>query len=387
MLASRLIDLHESSTIAVLDRVGVLEKGGEKIVKLSVGEPSFNTPEFIKAAAIDALMNNETRYSNSRGIIELRRALCEYYNKKYAISLDPAKNILITPGGKQAIFYNVLALVQEGDEVLIPAPAWGSFAEIVKMAGGIPIEVACRKEDNFAVSTALIQKFITPKTKLLIINSPNNPTGKIIPAETFKALYKLCVDNEVLMLSDEIYDCIVFKEFDHFSLLSIADSLQHGAVVNGFSKLYAMTGWRLGYIIADEMVIDAMLKIQQNSATCPVTFVQKGGLAALLKDTDNFPQQSLRIYQENRDYLVDAFSSMKNFSLIAPDGGFYALIDVAKVSKDATEFSMLLLNTYKIAVVPGAAFGESCMGFIRVSFATNRQDLVYFVKVLKENFE
>ena len=377
----------ESSTLAILDKVSTLEKQGISVIKLSSGESQFDTPSSITNACLEALQNKKTRYSNSRGILELRQAICNIYNKKYSLDLNPNLNILITPGGKQAIFYYMLSLIEQGDEVLIPSPHWGSFGGIVRLVGGTPISIATSRTNGFKFSVELLTQYITSKTKMLILNSPNNPTGSVISASDLQKIFDFCQSKKIAILSDEMYSNIVYQGHVSSSMLPIDKKLQTTAVINGFSKSHAMTGWRVGYIIAQEKMITGMLKVQQNTATCPVTFIQHACLAALSSDTEKFISQSVNYYQKNRDYLVKSINALKHFSVIAPEGGFYALVNISKFQKDSLAFSSLLLSNYNIAVVPGIAFGKACEGLVRVSLTASKNDLETFVKVLKENLD
>jgi len=381
-LSARMSNFELSATIKIADHVAELERMGEKILNLSTGAPHFPTPPSIVTATMQALRENKTGYSDSRGIYQLRKRLCDYYNEQFGTNLKPEENILITPGGKQAILYCMLSLLEPGDEVLIPSPAWVSFAEIVKIAGGIPVTVDCNSENDFEFSLEQIQKVVTKKTKALIINSPCNPTGKIIKSNLLNDIHQFCKKNNIFVFSDEIYDKIVFSGYEHSSLLQVDQTLQNSVILNGFSKTYAMTGWRLGYIIGPSELIDGMVKLQQNSVTCPTTFIQFGVLNGF-DECKSFPQHALNSYQENRDFLLKEFESLKNFRLIKPEGAFYGFIDVSKLSTDSVDFCFQLLNTCKVAAVPGVAFGNSGEGFIRISFATSKDALAEFVRRIR----
>lgn len=385
-LSTRVKNIAWSSTLKVADHVAELERGGAKILNLSTGAPHIPTPEAIKQHTIQAIIENKTGYSHSSGIYELRKALCEHLNAKFSTSLEPERNILITPGGKQAILYFMLSVIEPGDEVLIPEPAWVSFVEIVRLAGGVAVPVPTSPDDGFTLSLAALESAITPKTKALIINNPCNPTGKLIDADTLYAIKQICATKKIFLFADEIYDQIVFKGYEHTSMLSINPDLDYMAVMNGFSKTYAMTGWRLAYIVAAPPLIDAMLKLQQNSITCPTTFVQWGVVKAF-DQIHSFPHYALSLYQHNRDYLIKEFASLKNFRLIEPEGAFYGFIDVSRINPDSTAFCLDLLNRCNVAATPGGAFGKSGEGFIRISFAVDYEKLVEFVTRLKQEFE
>lgn len=384
-LSKRVCELNFSATIKLADKVRELESKGEKIIQLGAGQPHIPTPSDFKMATIKALYENQVYYSHSQGIPELRELITQRYNNAYETALNFEKNVLITPGAKQAILYFAMALIDPHDEIIIPTPSWVSYGDIVKLAGGQPVIVECDRSKKFELSVDLIEKAITPKTKAIILNSPNNPTGTIIKKSTLKAIYKLCLKYDIYLLCDEIYESIVFDKQENTSIMSLSLDLKNCVLINGFSKIYSMTGWRLGYVLAQEEIINAMLKLQQNSISCPTTFAQFGAIEAL-KNGDWFTSKLVQIYQENRDFLVNGLKELKVFDFICPDGAFYMFIDVSKINKNSTEFCLDLLERCKIAVVPGVAFGRNGEGFIRISFATSKENIAIFLQRLKENY-
>ena len=381
-LAKRTGRIKLSATIKIADRVRELERKGEKIIRLETGEPHFPTPDTIKSATIKALEEGKTHYSHSRGIHKLRKLLCEQYNKKFKTNLDAEKNILITPGGKQAILYFILSVAEKGDEVLIPSPSWVSYPEIVRIADGTPTFVDCEDNKEFEISFEKIKQSITKKTQALILNNPNNPTGKIIRKETLEKINNLCVENGIFLLCDEIYDQIVFDNNEHVSLLSLNPELENCGVINGFSKTYSMTGWRLGYVISKPDLINAMLKFQQNSVTCPTTFIQFGAIEALNSGSE-FVKKALSVYQENKDLLLKEFEKIENFRLVEPEGGLYAFIDISRISNDSAQFCLDLIDECRVSATPGVAFGDNGEGYIRICLATQRDNIVEFVKRIR----
>ena len=385
-LAKRISKLQYSVTIEIADKVRELEQEGEKIIKLQTGEPHFPTPDRIKSAAINAINENKTHYSHSRGIYELRKLLCEQYNKNFETNWNAKRNILITPGGKQAILYMILSVVDGGDEVLIPTPSWVSYFEIVNIGGGIPVPVECEEDRGFELSFKKIKQAVNKKTKAIILNSPNNPTGKIIPREVLERINKFCVVNDIFLICDEIYDKIIYNSYKHYSIVSINPELRNCALINGFSKTYSMAGWRLGYVISTPNLIKAMLMLQQHSITCPTTFTQFGAIEAL-ESGDDFVKKALKTYRENKDILLKEFKKLKNFRFIEPEGGLYAFIDISKINSNSSEFCLELLDKGKVAATPGVAFGENGEGYIRICLATEKVNIVDFVKRLKEIYD
>ena len=384
-LSERIKKTELSVTVKIADKVRELERKGEKIIKLQTGEPHFPTPNEIKLATIKALKENKTHYSHSRGIFELRNTLCQLYNQKFEIEINPYKNILITPGAKQAILYFMLSILNERDEVIIPTPSWMTYAESVKIAGGTPVFLECDKENGFELFSENIKDVISNKTKAVLLNNPNNPTGKIISKETLQDINHLCIENDILLVCDEIYDRIIFHGFDYRSILSINPKLENVVYINGFSKTYSMAGWRLGYVIADEYLINSMLKVQQTSVTNPTTFIQYGAVEAL-KSGEVFVQEALIEYQGNKDILLEGFKNIKNFDLLEPEGAIYAFIDISKITNNSEKFSLELLEKCKVSTVPGIAFGKGGEDYIRICFATEKEKLIEFMNRLKETY-
>ena len=383
--AGRVKELNFSSTIEISDKIKEMESKGDKIIQLSGGQSYVATPDNIKSVAVNALNANQIYYSHSRGLPLLRKEVLKKYSIECGTILDSDKNILITPGLKQAIFYFILSFIDPGDEVLIPIPSWMSYAEIVKIAGGTPVFVECEKEKDFDIDITKIAVSITSKTKAIILNSPNNPTGQIFSKDKLIELNKLCIEKNIFLLCDEIYDQIIFDGYQNCSIAKINPDFQNIVLFNGFSKAYSMTGWRLGYVIAQEFVIDAMLKLQQNSVTCPTTFAQYGAIEAL-RSCDFFIKDMLNLYKENRDFIVSELNNLPKFSCILPKGGFYVFVDVSKISKDSKQFCLDLLEKCNVATVPGVVFGDNAQGFIRINFAVEKQNLVEFVNRLKNRF-
>jgi len=382
-LAERVGQIKFSSIIKIADRVREMEAAGKKIIRLETGEPHFATPSVAKNAVLKALKDNLTHYSHSRGVYELRKMLCDRHNYEFKTNLDANKNILITPGGKQAIFYAMLSVVGGGDEVIISTPGWVSYEEMVRLAGGVPVFAVADRNQDFENSFNIIKEKITSRTKAIILNSPNNPTGKIIKEETLRKINNLCLEKNILLISDEIYNQIIFEGHIHRSVLSINPELKNCILINGFSKTYAMTGWRLGYALAEAYIIEAMLKLQQNSVTCPTTFIQYGAMA-ILQGGDNFVKKSLKVYRDNRDTLMRELKKTDKFRMIEPEGGLYAFIDVSKINKDSHAFCLDLLEKGGISAIPGEAFGRGGEGCVRICLATEKKNIMEFIKRLKK---
>ncbi len=383
-LASRMDKIEPSATIEIAESARKLEQKGEKVIKLQTGEPHFHTCDEIKSATSSAMYKGETFYSSSRGVFKLRKKICDEYNQKYNTLLNPKNNILITPGAKQGILYVLLACVEKGDEVIIPSPCWQSYSEIVKISGGSPIYSECEPE-SFDINIESIKLSINERTRAIIINSPNNPTGKIVRKEILQKLLDLCHERNLILISDEIYGKLIFEGYKHISIAEINPTLKNCVIVNGFSKSYAMSGWRLGYVIGDEELMATLVKLQQHSVTCPTTFIQHGVVEAI-ETCENNIKGMMSVYQKNKDFFLDEIRNLENFDAFEPEGGFYVIINISKVSDDSRTFCLDLLLKHKIATTPGIAFGECLNKFIRVSIAKEREDLLSFVNVLKNYY-
>lgn len=380
--ARKFDDIRRSPIIDIADSVRELEKRGVPIIKLETGEPHGTSPRAAIEAVRSALTRDTTHYSHSRGLPELRSCVCEYYNGLYDSALTPDRHVLITPGAKQALLYALMSLVEPGDEVIVPIPAWSSYIDMIRLAGGAPVVAATERARDFEVVPEIINAALSKKTKAIVLNSPSNPTGKIIRKAVLERIYKICLNHDIVLIADEIYDRLVFDGYGFASVLSLSKDLAHCILINGFSKTFAMTGWRLGFTLASPEIIDIMLKIQQNSATCPTTFTQYGAIEAM-RSGQEFVQVQRRYYQGNRDRLVKECASMQHIRLLPPEGGLYAFIDISGISSDSRAWSLDFLKRFHVAVTPGIAFGDSAEGFIRVCIGTSGENITEFIKRFK----
>ncbi len=366
MTAKRLQNITESATLRISNLASELKSKGKDIISFSLGEPDFTTPGHIIDAAKASLDRGETHYTPSPGIPELKKAIAEKLRKENNIEAKPG-SIIVTPGAKQAIFEVMLSVLQEGDEAILFDPAWVSYDPCVKLAGAKTVWAQTARDDGFTpVEPA---KYITDKTKLIVINSPCNPTGGVYGKETLKEIADLSIDNNIMVLSDEIYEKIIYDR-EHFSIGSFEGMQDLTITVNGFSKAYAMTGWRLGYVSAPKEVYEQMLKLHSHSVSQATSFVQYAGLAALQGDQTCIDDM-VREFKARRDLLVTGLNGL-GIKCARPDGAFYAFADVSKFGS-GEEIAELLLNRAFIATTPGSAFGEAGNDFIRISYATSQE--------------
>ncbi|MCX9009739.1 MAG: pyridoxal phosphate-dependent aminotransferase [Candidatus Methanoperedens sp.] len=366
MTSKRLQNITESATLRISNLASELKSQGKDIISFSLGEPDFTTPQHIIDAAKASLDRGDTHYTPSPGIPELRRAIAGKLKTENNIESMPG-NIIVTPGAKQAIFEVVLSVLQEGDEAILFNPAWVSYDPCVKLAGAKTIWAATDRDNGFSPKDPA--GYVTEKTKLIIINSPCNPTGGVYSKETLKEIADIAIDNNILVLSDEIYEKIIYDR-EHISIGSFDGMQELTITVNGFSKAYAMTGWRLGYVTAPKHIYEQMLKLHSHSVSQATSFVQYAGLAALQGD-QTCVTDMVREFKARRDLLVGGLNGL-GIRCASPDGAFYAFADVSKYGS-GEEVAELLLNKAFVAATPGSAFGEAGNDYIRISYATSQE--------------
>ncbi len=366
MTAKRLQSITESATLRISNLASELKSQGKDIISFSLGEPDFATPKHIIDAAKASLDRGDTHYTPSPGIPELRKAIAEKLKKENNIAAQ-AGNIIVTPGAKQAIFEVMLSVLEEGDEAILFDPAWVSYEPCVKLAGARPVWAATKRDDGF--SPAGLAEYITKKTKLIVINSPCNPTGSVYGKDTLEEIAGLAVDKNIMVLSDEIYEKIIYDR-EHISIGSFDGMQELTITVNGFSKAYAMTGWRLGYVHAPKRIYESMLKLHSHSVSQATSFVQYAGIAALQGD-QTCVADMVAEFRARRDLLIKGLNEL-GIKCARPDGAFYAFADVSEYGS-GEEVAELLLNKAFVATTPGAAFGEAGNDFIRISYATSQE--------------
>jgi aspartate aminotransferase len=384
--ANRVNRISVSPTAAVLAEAERLKARGVDVVDFGPGEPDFPTPDHIKQAAVEALRQNRTKYTPTAGIAPLREAVCRWHAENLGSSYEPGECIL-SVGGKHAIFNAVSALVQEGDEVIIPSPYWVSFPDIVRLAGGEPVFVPTEASGGFVLRAQDLEMAITRNTRIVIVNSPNNPTGAVIPQQEFERIYEVCRRRGVWLMSDECYSHFTYAPASPYSVASLPESKPHIILIGSLSKTFAMTGWRLGYALAPKPLIDAMIKIQSQSTSNPTSIAQYAGLAALTGPMDSVPVM-LAEYARRRARILAGLNAIPGVSCTEPSGAFYAFPDVSARLSNGSGDSMVLarqlLEREHLAVVPGDAFGAP--GFLRFSYATSLERIEEGLRRLESYF-
>lgn len=373
-LTHRINRIQVSPTAVVINAAEQMKAKGIDIADFGPGEPDFPTPDHIKKAAIRAIEENRTKYTPTGGIMPLREAIVSWHKRELGSNYT-AKECVVNVGGKHSIFNAVCVLVQNGDEVILPAPYWVSYPDIIKYAGGTPVIVPTRAEDGFAAKAAEIERAITPKTKMVIINSPSNPTGGVVDGEEFERILAVCNQHGLWLMGDECYSHFVYEPHKPFSIASAPNSKERVIIVGSVSKTFAMTGWRIGYALAPEPLIQAMIKIQSQSTSNPTSIAQYAALEAMRGSMDSVPVM-LSEYARRRKRIVEGLREIDGVTCEWPGGAFYAFPNVSThlqgkeaLAKSCTDLAKDLLEKAHVALVPGEAFGAP--GFLRISYATS----------------
>lgn len=366
-ISSRIAKVSPSLTLAVTAQAKAMMAKGEEVYALAGGEPDMDTPQFIKDAAIAALQEGKTKYTPSGGIPELRAALCEKLSKDNGLTYTP-NQICVTGGAKMACYNAILAVVEEGDEVIIPSPYWVSYPEMVRLAGGVPVIVETKESTGWKMTPEQFEEAMTPATKMVILNSPGNPTGAVYTKEELLAIGDIALGEDIVILSDEIYEKLVYGESKHVSIASLSEDLYNLTItVNGFSKAYSMTGWRLGYTAAPKPLADAIDKIQNHTTSNANSFSQYGALAALEGD-QSFIEDMRGEYDVRRQFMFARLKAIPNIRVIEPQGAFYFFVYTGNTGLKSINLCDKLLSRYKVAAIPGIAFGYD--DGIRLSYCT-----------------
>lgn len=367
-ISQRAASLAPSLTLAIDSKAKQMKAEGQDVVGFGAGEPDFDTPQHIKDAAIKAITDGFTKYTPSSGIPELRQAIADKFKRENGLTYKPSQ-VIVSCGGKHSCYNVILATCQEGDEVIIPAPYWLSYPEMVKLAGATPVIIETTDQTEFKVTPDALRRAITPKTRLFVFNSPSNPTGSVYTPEEAKALADICVEKGVLIMSDEIYEHLLYDGAKHQSVASFSQAhYDHTIIVHGFAKAWSMTGWRLGFLAAPEPVAKAIDAIQSHSTSNPTSFAQKGGVAALTGPQDHL-KSWLAEYDKRRKYAHQKLSSIPGISCVNSKGAFYLFPNISKTGLRSADFCARLLESEKVAAVPGIAFGAD--DYLRISYATS----------------
>ncbi len=378
-LSEKLLSIEESKTLAINAKANALKAQGVKVINFSSGEPDFKTPQFIREAAMQFVDQGIIRYTPSAGVFELKELICKKFKAENNLEYE-ASNIIVSSGAKHSIYNVFQVLLNDGDEVIIPSPYWTSYPEMVRLGGGVPVMVDT-VEDHFQLEVKKVEKAITVKTKAIILNSPNNPTGVVYTKEVLEAIADLAVKHDLYVVSDEIYEKLIYNG-EHISIASLNDKIKKRTItINGLSKSHAMTGWRLGYLAAEQSIVKAMTNLQSHSTSNASTITQHAAIAAL-KGDDAEVEMMRRAFEARRRMVLAKIESMPYIRAEKPSGAFYVMIHVkglfgkeyqGKVMKNATDVASVFLDRAHVAMVPGVAFG--CDDFLRMTYATSETDI------------
>ena len=380
-LAKRLHRLGTETAFEVLVKAKALEAQGKEIVHLEIGEPDFPTPSSVISAANRALDQGYTHYCASAGLYELRKAVAEEINQTRGISTD-ADWVVITPGAKPIMFYLILALIEEGDEVIYPNPGFPIYESMIKFVGGNPVSLPLLEECQFRFNVDELRDKVSPNTKLIIINSPQNPTGGLLTPSDLQVIAEIAVERNIMVLSDEIYSRIIY-EGRHHSISSLPGMLERTIILDGFSKTYAMTGWRLGYGVMPPTLQAHISRLVTNSVSCTAPFVQRAGLTALA-DAEGEVFQMVAEFRRRRDFIWKGLNQISGIHCLCPPGAFYAFPNIKSFGMKSNDFADYLLNSAGVAVLSGTSFGEFGEGYIRISYANSLGNLAKALERIQE---
>ncbi len=388
MISKKAQGITPSPTLTIDAKYKSMIAEGEDAVGFGCGEPDFDTPQYIKDAAIEAMINGKTKYTPAAGTMELRRAVAEKFLRENNIKYEPSQ-VVISNGAKHSLMNTFLVLLNAGDEVLIPAPYWVSYPEMVKLADGVPVEVKTTEENNFKAGVKDFERALTPKTKAIVLNSPSNPTGMVYSEAELRAIADFAVKNDLYVVSDEVYEHLIY-EGKHISIASLGEEIKERTVtVNGVSKTYAMTGWRIGYAAANEKIAKAMASIQSHGTSNPNSIAQCAAVAALSGGLSEVEKMCAE-FKKRRDFLVDAINALACVSCKKPQGAFYIMMNIDGIIgksyngqriENADAFAKLFLEAEKVAIVPGTGFGAP--NYVRWSYAVDMENIKKGVERLK----
>ncbi len=380
-LAERMSRLGTESAFEVLAKAKALEAKGKDVVHLEIGEPDFDTPHNIREAGAKAIWDGYTHYSNAQGIPEIRDAIAEVVGKEKGLDVKP-EEVVVTPGAKPIMFFGMLALVDAGDEVIYPNPGFPIYESVIEFLGAKAVPAKLEESKEFCFDVDELRKLVTPKTKMIIINSPQNPTGGVLSKEDLEAIADIARENKIWVLSDEVY-CRILYEGEFMSIASLPGMREHTIILDGFSKTYAMTGWRLGYGIMPEELAQKLTQIQINATSCTCTFSQVAGAEGIRGD-QSASNAMVAEFKKRRDVIVDGLNAIPGITCLRPKGAFYVFPNITGTGMKSQELSDLLLNDAGVAGLPGTAFGAEGEGYLRFSYANSIENIKKALKNIEQ---
>lgn len=386
-IANRISRLGTETAFEVLVRARALEAQGKNIVHLEIGEPDFDTPQNIIDAAKTALDNGFTHYGPSNGLPQARQAVADYINKKRNLEIYNANEIVITPGAKPILFYGMMAVIDEGDEVIYPNPGFPIYESMINFLGATPVPLPLKEEREFRFDIADLEARITPKTRMMIINSPQNPTGGILTHDDLRQIADLAIKHDIIVLADEIYSQITYDDFRHETILQFEGMKERTILLDGFSKTFAMTGWRMGYGAMPEHLAKVVAKLQTNCTSCTSSFSQMAGIEALSENTDAVAAEFVQEFKNRRDVIVERLNAIPGIRCLSPKGAFYVFPNITGTGMTSQEFADFSLYEAGVACLSGTAFGSAGEGFVRFSYANSIENIEEAMKRIRETLE
>ncbi len=389
-LSRKALQVSASPTLAIDAKFKAMQADGIDVIGFGCGEPDFDTPDNIKAAAIKAIEEGQTKYTPASGTVALKKAICEKLKRDNGLSYTPA-NIVVSNGAKHSLMNAFDAIINPGDEIIVPAPYWVSYTEMIKMADGIPVIIETKEEDDFKFTAQQLKDAITPKTKALVLNSPSNPTGMLYNEAELRKIAEIAVEKDIFVVADEIYEKLIYDGKEHISIASFNEEIKDRTIiVNGVSKSYAMTGWRIGFTAANAEVTKAMANMQSHATSNPSSISQAAALEAYVGEQDTV-EEMRRVFEQRRNYMVERINSIEGVSCKMPEGAFYVMMNIknvlgreigGKVINTSDDFCEVLLEKSLVALVPGSGFG--CEGYVRWSYATSMENIEMGLDRLEE---
>ena len=380
-LSRKALQVSASPTLAIDAKFKAMKAEGIDVIGFGCGEPDFDTPDNIKAAAIKAIEEGQTKYTPASGTLALKQAICDKLKRDNGLDYKPS-NIVVSNGAKHSLLNAFNAIINPGDEIIVPAPYWVSYTEMIKMADGVPVIIETKEEDDFKFTAQQLRDAITPKTKALVLNSPSNPTGMLYGEAELREIAEIAVENDIFVVADEIYEKLIYDGKEHVSIASFNDEIKDRTIIiNGVSKSYAMTGWRIGFTAANEAVTKAMANMQSHAASNPSSISQAAALEAYNGEQETV-EEMRKVFEERRNYMVDRINSIAGVSCRKPEGAFYVMMNIkevfgreicGKVINSSDDFCEVLLENSLVALVPGSGFGIE--GYVRWSYATSMENI------------
>jgi len=389
-LSKKGMSIEPSVTLAISAKASAMKKAGENVISFSVGEPDFNTPENIQKAGIEAITTGITKYTPASGTPEIKEAICKKFKNENGLEYKPSQ-IIVSNGGKHSLYNALMAILNPGDEVIFSIPYWVSYPELVMIAGGVPVKLPTKEENEFKFSSADLEAAKTDKTKAIIINSPSNPTGSVYSKEELQDIADWAVKNNIIVISDELYEKLIYDGYEHISIASLNEDIKNlTIVVNGMAKAYAMTGWRIGYAAGDEKIIKIMSNLQSHTTSNPNSIAQYASIEGLSGSQDGIMKMKAE-FDKRRKVMVDLINGIKGVSCATPKGAFYVMLNISQLLgaevegvkiNSSVDFADLLLDKCKVAVVSGLAFGDD--NYVRLSYATSVENINEGLNRVKE---